>query len=149
MLRIMTGVVLALGAAGLAWGQEGGDKKEGKPPAKPEGGKEGEKGQGPMLSVAEVDTNGDGWISAMELKIALSKLGGGPKDGVKPKPKPGEGGEKPKPDGFKEGDFKKPPPKPDGFKDGGDKPKPKPDGFKEGEKKEGDKKEGDKKDGEK
>jgi hypothetical protein len=81
-------------------------------------------GQGPMLQVAEVDTNGDGWISAAELKAALAKLGGGgEKDGVK---KPG--GEK---DGFKkpggEGDGVKKP-----FKGEGDAPVKKP-GVKDGE----------------
>lgn len=60
-------------------------------------------GQGPMLQVAEVDTNGDGWISAAELKAALAKLGGGDKGPVK-------GGEKEgvkKPGGEKDGVKKK------------------------------------------
>lgn len=80
---------------GLLLAQEG-DKKA---PVK-------EGGQGPMLQVAEVDTNGDGWISAAELKIALGKLGGGgegQKDGFK-KPgglRDGEGVKKPGP---KDGD---------------------------------------------
>ncbi|HEX7897676.1 MAG TPA: hypothetical protein VF950_07935 [Planctomycetota bacterium] len=89
---------------GLLLAQEG-DKKA---PVK-EGAKDG--GQGPMLQVAEVDTNGDGWISAQELKIALGKLGGGgdgQKDGFK-KPggvKDGEGAKKP---GAKDGDGVKKP----------------------------------------
>jgi hypothetical protein len=60
-------------------------------------------GQGPMLQVAEVDTNGDGWISAAELKAALAKLGGGDKgpvkggekDGVKKPGGEGDGVKKP------------------------------------------------------
>ena len=88
---------------GLVLAQEG----EKKAPVK-DGAKDA--GQGPMLQVAEVDTNGDGWISAAELKIALGKLGGGgegQKDGFK-KPggvKDGEGAKKP---GLRDGDVKKP-----------------------------------------
>jgi len=112
--------------------------------------KEGAKdaGQGPMLQVAEVDTNGDGWISAQELKIALGKLGGGgdgQKDGFK-KPA-GEGdGVKKKPVGEGDGFKKKPAPEGDApvkkkpAPEGGDAPvkkKPVKDG--EGERKEGEK----------
>ena len=131
---------------GLMMAQEG-DKKA---PVK-EGAKDG--GQGPMLQVAEVDTNGDGWISAAELKIALGKLGGGDgqKDGFK-KPgglKDGEGVKKP---GLKDGD--PPVKKPLGEGDAPVKKKPAPEGdapakkkpLKEGEKGDGVKKEGEKED---
>jgi hypothetical protein len=121
---------------GLLLAQEG-DKKA---PVK-EGAKDG--GQGPMLQVAEVDTNGDGWISAAELKAALNKLGGGG-DGVKkPGAKDGEGAKK---FGPKDGEGAKKPlgegdapvkKKPAGEGDAPVKKKPVKDG--EGEKKEGDK----------
>ena len=124
MLRIFLGMLVA---GGLVWGQDG-EKK----PAPKDGG--GDKGPGPQLLVSEVDTNGDGWLSAAELKTALSKLsGGGPKEGVKKpgfkdpdakKPEGPKDGEFKKPDGFKDGDVKKPAPKPDGFK--GDAPKKDP-----------------------
>jgi hypothetical protein len=111
MKRIWTGVLAALVATGLAWGQEGGEKKEGKAAPKPEaregakdGGKEPAKGPGPMLAIAEVDLNGDGWLSAFELKTALSRLGGGEKEGGKVPVKDGEGKKLPaKPDAPKEG----------------------------------------------
>ncbi len=143
MVRIVTGMLVMLGAAGLVYGQEGDKKPAPKGDGFKEGVKEGgDKGPGPQLLVSEVDTNGDGWITAAELKMALSKMGGGggTKDGAK-KPgglKDGEGKKVPaeKGDGFKEGDFKKPAPKPDGFK--GDAPKK--DAPKEGDKEGGDKK---------
>lgn len=131
MVRIVTGVLVALGAAGMVYGQDGEKKPAPKGDGFKEGVKEGgDKGPGPQLLVSEVDTNGDGWISAAELKIALSKLGGGgQKEGVK---KPGglKDGEGKKFEGQKDGDFKKPAPKPDGFK--GDAPKK--DAPKEGDK---------------
>lgn len=101
-------------------------------------------GQGPMLQVAEVDTNGDGWISAAELKAALAKLGGGgeKKDGFKKPGGEGDGVKKPfkgegegvKKPGVKEGEGAKKP----GPKDGEAPVKKGPkDG--EGERKEGEK----------
>ncbi len=71
-------------------------------------------GDGPSLSVEEVDLNGDGRISAAELKAALGKIGGyyqkkagGVKDGFK-KDAPIEKKDAPK-DGTKDGgDAKKP-----------------------------------------
>lgn len=140
MLRILLGVLVA---GGLVWGQDG----EKKPAPKPDGFKDGggDKGPGPQLPVSEVDTNGDGLLSAAELKSALSKLGGGgPKEGgKKPGFKDGDGkkpegpkdGEFKKPDGFKDGDVKKPAPKPDSFK--GDAPKK--DAPREGDDKKGEK----------
>lgn len=125
MLRILLGVLVA---GTLVWGQDG-EKK----PAPKDGG--GDKGPGPQLLVSEVDTNGDGWLSAAELKTALSKLSGGgpPKEGGK---KPGfKDGDAKKPEGPKDGDVKKPAPKPDGFK--GDAPKK--DAPKEGDDKKGEK----------
>ena len=132
---------------GLLLAQEG-DKKA---PVK-EGAKDA--GQGPMLQVAEVDTNGDGWISAAELKIALGKLGGGDgqKDGFKkPGAKEGDGVKKP---GAKDGDapVKKPlgegdaPPvkKPAPEGDIPVKKKPAPDGEKKKPVKEGEKDGGEK-----
>ena len=115
MVRMLLGVLLA---AGPVVGQDVEKKDAPKPPPKQEG-------AGPMLSVAEVDVNGDGWISAAELKAALAKLGGGPKEGGRKeggKPKPGEGDKPaPKPEGGKEGDGRKPPaPKPEGGKEGGE-----------------------------
>lgn len=95
----MLGVVLA---------QEGEKKAPAKEQAAP----------GPMLQVAEVDTNGDGWISAAELKAALAKLGGGRKegDGVK---KPGlRDGEGPKKPGPRDGEG----PKKEGPRDGEKRP---------------------------
>jgi hypothetical protein len=132
MKRIWKGVLAALVATGLAWGQEGGEKKEGKATPKPEakdGGKEPVKGPGPMLAIAEVDLNGDGWLSAFELKTALTRLGGGEKEGGKVPVKDGEG--------------KKLPAKPDAPKDGG-KEAPK-EGQKDAPKKSDAPREGDKK----
>ncbi len=136
MVRIVTGMLVALGAAGLVYAQEGEKKPAPKGDGFKEGAKEGgDKGPGPQLLVSEVDTNGDGWISAAELKRALSKLGGGgQKDGVK---KPGgiKDGDGKKFEGPKDGDVKKP----EGFK--GDVPKkvaPK-EGEKEGGEKKGEK----------
>ena len=93
-------------AIGLLLAQEGEKKAPAKEPAAP----------GPMIRVEEVDTNGDGWISAAELKAALHKMGGGRKDGdgfKKPGPKDGEGrkegprdGEAPQKRGPKEGERK-------------------------------------------
>ena len=142
-------VVAALFAVALtvpAWGQE----KDGKPkqdgekkapakdpgdPVKKPGNQDGDGkvpakgggGEDPSLSVAEVDTNGDGRISASELKAALGRLypkkdggGGGSKDPGAKKPSNPDGAPKgPPKDG---GDVKKPLPK-DG--DPGDKPAPK------------------------
>jgi hypothetical protein len=117
MKRILT-ALLALGLVVPAWAQEAekkvegkqdGDEKrlidkEGAPPAK-----KGEPGPEPSIPVKDVDTNGDGMISASELKAALGKMGGtygGEKKGVKP-----EGGG----EGVKKPPVKVPP------KDGGDK----------------------------
>jgi len=125
MKRILMSVAASLAVAGLAWGQD----KEGKPAPKPEAGKDapkeagkegakgGEKGPGPMLSVAEVDLNGDGWLSAVELKAALGRLGGGgDKEGAKPKPGGVKDGAK---EGVREGEGKKlPNPRPDAPKEG-------------------------------
>jgi hypothetical protein len=120
---------------GLLLAQEA-DKKA---PVK-EGAKDG--GQGPMLQVAEVDTNADGWISAAELKAALNKLGGGG-DGVKkPGAKDGEGAKK---FGPKDGEGAPVKKKPAGEGDAPVKKKP----LKEGEKGDGERKEGDKEGGEK
>lgn len=115
-----------------------------------------EQAPGPMLQVAEVDTNGDGWISAAELKAALAKLGGGDggpkkggeKDGFKKPAGEGDGVKKVKPEG-QPGDPPVKKIKPEGEGDGVKKPGPKDGenpkkGPKDGERKEGDK-EGEKK----
>ncbi len=137
--------LLALGLIAPAWAQDkgegkqdGGDEKkliekEGAPVKKPAG-----EGAEPSIPVKDVDTNGDGMISASELKAALGKLGGyggGEKKGVKVPVKEGGDGVKKLPP--KEGDVaeKKAP-----VKEGGDKPvekkaPPKEGGDKEGEKK--------------
>src|SRR6185503_13889412 len=94
-MRIVVAALLAVALASPSWSQEKdpapkGEKQDGekKPPAKDPGDpakkpgfKEGDgkapvKGvvEDPSLSVAEVDTNGDGRISASELKAALGKL---------------------------------------------------------------------------
>jgi hypothetical protein len=125
--------VLALSVG--AWAQEGGGNKEGgnKEGARPAAQEKGKEGGGAAgsLTVAEVDTNGDGRISLAELKAALSRLSGGGKEGGERKGAPrkdGGDGQK-KPGG--EGDGQK---KIGGEGDG----QKKPDGA-EGQKREGDK----------
>ena len=138
MRRIMTGLLVVLGMSMPSWGQD----VEKKPAPKAEGAKEGgDKGPGPQLLVSEVDTNADGWISAAELKAALSKLGGGgpkeggkkpggPRDGEGKKPEGPKDGEGKKPEGPRDGDLKKPAPKGDA---------PRKDAPKEGDREKGEK----------
>jgi len=148
-MKLILAALFAITSAAPAWSQdkepapkqegekkapakEGGDPVK-KPAAPEDGGKVPKKGvaEDPSLSVAEVDTNGDGRISASELKAALSKLypkkDGGSKEGGEPK-KPFN----------KEG---APVEKKEPAKDGGKKDFPK---ETEGEKKAADKKEGSK-----
>ncbi len=117
-MKHLLAAILVIGPAGPAWAQDAEKKVEGKQ----DGGgvkKPAPEGE-PAIPVKDVDTNGDGMISASELKAALGKLGGhyGEKKGVKP-----DAGEK---KGVPDGPRKVPP------KDGeGDKKAPE----KEGEKK--------------
>ena len=106
-MKLIVAALFAIASAAPAWTQdkepapkqdgekkappkEGGDPVK-KPGAQDEGGKVPKKdaGEGPTLSVGEVDTNGDGRISAAELKAALGKLypkkDGGSKEGGEPK----------------------------------------------------------------
>jgi hypothetical protein len=153
-MRNMLAILAAFGLLGTggAWAQEGEKKVEGKQegggekkPAEKEGGgvpvKKGEPGVEPSLTVQEVDANGDGRISASELKAALGKLGGGggEKKSIK-KPAPDGGAKKVAP---KEGDGeKKPAPEGDGVKKA---PPKEGDGEKKAPAKEGGDKEGEKK----
>lgn len=95
-MRQLLTALLALGLTGSAFAQDdkkvegkqdGGDEK--KLIEKDGGGVKKPAGDGgeAAIPVKDVDTNGDGMISASELKAALGKLGGyygGDKKGVKP-----------------------------------------------------------------
>ena len=130
-MKLIVAALFAVALALPAWAQEKDAPKqeEKKPPAKEGGGDPVKKpvgdgggdpvkkpvkeaGEGPTLGVEEVDVNGDGRISAAELKAAMGKLGGyyapkkeGVKDGAPPVKKEGAPAEKkdaPK-DGTKDG----------------------------------------------
>jgi hypothetical protein len=143
-MKLIVASLFAVALAVPAWGQEkdaaGAKQEEKKAPAKDggdpvkkpaaDGGGEPvkkvvkEAGEGPTLGVEEVDVNGDGRISAAELKAAMGKLGGyyapkkeGVKDGapvkkegapVEKKDAPKDGTKEPSKDG---GDAKKAPAK--------------------------------------
>lgn len=125
-MRILIAAMFMAGAMGAGWAQEGGDKGKETPRPKAEGGKEGAKdgaGAG-FLTLDQVDSNGDGKVTRVELEAAMKKLGG-VREGDKKAP--------PKGDGVKEGD-RKAPPKPEGARDGDKKAPPKPEGAKDGDK---------------
>lgn len=118
-------VAFGLVGSAAAWAQD----VEKKPIEKDGGGVKKPAPDGePAIPVKDVDTNGDGMISASELKAALGKLGGysGDKKGIKP-----DGGDKkvPPKDGVEKDGLKKAPPK-DG--EGDKKPPPKEGGDKTG-----------------
>jgi hypothetical protein len=154
-MKLIVAALFAIACAAPAWTQDkepapkqDGEKKAppkdgGDPVKKPggqdDGGKVPKKGavEDPSLSVGEVDTNGDGRISASELKAAMGKLypkkDGGSKDGgdVKkpvnkdgaPKDPPKDGGKKDFPKQT-EGEKNAEKDKNEGSKDGGDVKKP-------------------------
>ncbi len=154
-MKFVVAMLFALASVAPAWAQDKeapkGEKQDGEKKAPPKDGGDpvkkpgvkgdGEKapkkeaGEGPTLSVEEVDTNGDGRISGAELKAALSKLYP-KKDGGEPKKAaPKEGAPEKKEPGKDDGDGKKPVPKEGGekkepAKDGGEKKPPSKDGQK-------------------
>jgi hypothetical protein len=151
-MKLIVAALFAIACAAPAWtqdkepapkqdGEKKGPPKEGgdpvkKPAPQDDGGKVPKKGapEDPSLGVEEVDTNGDGRISASELKAALMKLypkkDGGSKDGGEGK-KPANKDAAPSKDGGKkdfpkqtEGEKNAENPKKEGTKDGGDVKKP-------------------------
>jgi hypothetical protein len=128
MKRILT-ALLALGLVVPAWAQDKGEGKQDggdeKKLIEKEGGGEkkapSKEGGEAAIPVKEVDTNGDGMISASELKAALGKLGGGSggeKKGVKVPVKEGGDGVKKLPPKEGDGAEKKAPVKEGGDKEG-------------------------------